>query len=135
MVLSALPGSHKGGKHTPQLPLQWRAKCIKHISLKLLVSMNHEVNTFYPKDSSGDKSLSAFHSYLGGRKKKKKRRKTTTKNQQVSHWHLGGVLHWYCTSLVLHINRQRTCKYQSAAHKDVSQYRLATKFPGDPVLI
>lgn len=34
--------------------------------------MNHEVNTFYPEDSGGDRSLLAFHSYMGKKEEKKK---------------------------------------------------------------
>lgn len=36
--------------------------------------MKHEVNTVYPKDSGGDKSLLAFHSYMGTKRGKKKRK-------------------------------------------------------------
>lgn len=52
--------------------------------------MNHEVNTFYPKDSGWDKSLLAFHCCMEGKKNREKEKKqTTTKIEQVSDWHLG----------------------------------------------
>lgn len=42
--------------------------------------MNHEVNTFYPKD----KSLLAFHSYMEGKKKKKRERKKQTTKKPLA---------------------------------------------------
>lgn len=45
--------------------------------------MNHQVNTFYPKDSGRDKNLLCFPFLHGGEKRKKrKRERENTKPQQ-----------------------------------------------------
>lgn len=48
--------------------------------------MNHEVNTFYSKDSGWDKSLLDFHSYMETKQKKKREKKPnhTKKNKTTN---------------------------------------------------